>query len=64
MILGCKYCNNNEFVTIQNHYEIYKVVNGKLEYQKSETIDEKFKLYCRECSEEFKLSESDIQITQ
>lgn len=53
MTIQCKRCENNkEFITKLNKYSIYEVINNELEYQKDETIEEKFQLYCRECSEE------------
>ena len=53
MAIMCKHCGNDkEFITQPNQYTIYKVINGELEYQKTELINEKCKLYCRECSTE------------
>ena len=54
MKIKCKSCgNDDEFITQPNSYEIHKVIDGKLQYQKNEIIDDEFKLYCRKCSEEF-----------
>jgi hypothetical protein len=50
----CINCGCQEFVTQPNSYDIYKVVNGKLEFQESELIDNKFILYCRECGKRYK----------
>jgi len=47
----CK-CGSTEFITELNSYDIYNIVNNKLEFIKSEIIDNEIKLYCRNCSEE------------
>jgi len=49
----CK-CGSTEFITNPNSYDIYNIVGNKLEFIKSETIDDKLKFYCRNCSEELK----------
>ncbi len=50
---ACQNCDNDdEFITQPNKYEVYKIVNNKLEYQNTEIIGEKINLYCRECSAE------------
>lgn len=55
MKIECKECgNDSEFITQPNKYEIYEVVDGELEHQKTELINEEFKLYCRDCSTELK----------
>ncbi len=46
----CKVCGCDEFITNPNKYDIYKIINGKLEFQRSELIDDKIELFCRECS--------------
>jgi len=46
----CKVCGCNEFITNPNKYDTYKIINGKLEFQRSELIDDKIELFCRECS--------------
>ena len=54
MEIQCKHCGNkDEFITQANSYEIYKIIDEKIQYQKNQIIDGEFKLYCRECSEEF-----------
>jgi len=45
----CKVCGCDEFTTNPNKYDIYKIIDGKLEFQKSELIDDKIVLFCREC---------------
>ena len=45
-------CGSNEFITKPNAYDIYKLVDGKVEFEKHEFIEDKFVLYCRNCSKE------------
>jgi len=52
-IKPCK-CGSVEFVTEPNQYDVYELIDGKLEFQHSENVEEEIKLYCRECCEEFK----------
>ncbi|GAB6392148.1 MAG: hypothetical protein MdMp014T_1521 [Treponematales bacterium] len=47
---NCPNCGCNEFVTQLNAYDVYCIVDGKPEYQRSELTDET-DLYCRECGE-------------
>lgn len=32
----CKNCDSEEFISTTNQYDIYKLVNGKLDFQNSE----------------------------
>jgi hypothetical protein len=50
----CKHCGSTEFITNLNSYDVYEIFGGKLGWQRSEIIDEKFRLFCRECGEELK----------
>ena len=50
--IKCKHCDSTEFITALHTYDVYGVVDGKLELQSTETVDNGFGLYCRECSEE------------
>lgn len=52
----CPVCGNFDFCTLLNSYDIYMIHQGKLTYVKSQLIDEEFKIYCRECGEEFPLT--------
>ena len=55
MNLKCKHCGNgSEFITQPNSYEVWAIVNNRLEYQHNEFVAEELKLYCRDCSEELK----------
>jgi hypothetical protein len=47
---NCPNCGYDEFVTQLNAYDVYRIVDGKPEYQRSELTDET-DLYCRECGE-------------
>lgn len=47
-------CGGTEFITQPNQCEIYKVINNKLVYVYSETLQEDLRLYCIECSKELK----------
>ena len=53
----CKVCGCDEFITNPNKYDIYKIINGKLEFQRSELIEDKIELFCREC---FKVAQNEI----
>ena len=46
----CK-CGINEFITKPNSYDVYQIVDGKLEYKNAESVNDKLILYCRECGE-------------
>ena len=45
----CKVCGCDEFITTPNKYDIYKIINGKLEFQRSELIEDEIELFCRDC---------------
>jgi hypothetical protein len=47
-------CGSKEFITEPNSYDVYEVIDDKLEYQKTEMIEDEVKIYCRECGEEMK----------
>lgn len=47
----CK-CGHTEFVTNSNSYDVYQIINNKLEFIKSELIEDNLKFYCRNCGEE------------
>jgi len=46
-------CGSTEIITDLNSYDIYKIIEGKLEFQSSELINDEIKFYCRECGEVF-----------
>lgn len=45
---NCK-CGSDEFITKPNQYDIYQIIDGKLEFIKSEFTWDEEKLYCRGC---------------
>mgnify|MGYP006874344452 FL=1 len=49
--LKCKYCGCTEFITQLNKYDVYEVIDNKLEYITTESIDEPDEFYCRDCGE-------------
>lgn len=49
--LKCKYCGCTEFITQPNKYDVYEVVENKLEYISTENIDDSDVFYCRDCGE-------------
>jgi len=44
----CK-CGSKEFITAPNSYDVYKIIKDRLEYQKSQFIDDELVFYCRKC---------------
>lgn len=48
-------CGSKEFISEPNQYDVYEIIDGELVLQKSEPIEEKLKLFCRECSKELNL---------
>jgi len=57
---SCSNCGCDEFVTNPFRYDIFKSKNGKIIFEKSETVDEKVNLFCRDCSEKIHFNEDDI----
>ena len=48
----CPKCGSSEFVTKPNRYECLNFVDDGFQIQKSEIVDDKYKIYCRECGVE------------
>jgi len=48
---GCKKCGGEEFISHPNQYDVFMVGedDDELDYVGSELINEKLKLYCRDC---------------
>ena len=42
-------CGSEEFVSNPDRYSTYKLIDGKLEFQKSEIINSEDVISCREC---------------
>jgi len=49
----CK-CGSTEFVSNLNSYDVFELVDGKLEFQRKENIDNKEEIFCRECGKKLK----------
>jgi len=47
-------CGSTEFITELNQYDVYELINGNLEFQRSEDVEDEIKIYCRECGKEFR----------
>lgn len=52
-------CGSKEFITQPNQYDLYKLVDNKIKFQKSLSTDDKLILYCRECG---KIYKEDIEL--
>jgi hypothetical protein len=46
-------CGSTEFATNLNSYDIYELIDGKLEWIRSELAHNELKFYCRDCGEEY-----------
>lgn len=56
----CNNCGCKEFITKPNRYDVFESKNGKIIFKKSENVDEKVILFCRDCSEKICINENDI----
>ena len=50
-IKPCK-CGSTEFITKPSQYDVYQIIDGKLEMVDTLSTEDNFKLFCRECGEE------------
>jgi hypothetical protein len=50
-------CGSLEFITKPNQYDVYEIIDKKLEFVKSILVEEEEKLYCRDCSKKLVLRE-------
>lgn len=50
-------CGSTEFCTEPNQYDIYELINGKLEWIEATGTNDEFILYCRDCGEEYEADE-------
>jgi hypothetical protein len=48
-------CGLAEFVTNPNSYDVFELVNGKLEFVKRESVNEKENIFCRKCGKKAKI---------
>jgi hypothetical protein len=60
-VYRCRECDCEEFVSQPNQYDVFKNNNGKLVFKKSELVNNKLELFCRNCSEKLKFKEDDIK---
>lgn len=57
----CKECGCEEFVSQPDQYNIFENKNGILVFKKSELVNDKLKLFCRECSKRLEFNEEDVK---
>jgi hypothetical protein len=48
-------CGSTEFVSNLNSYDVFELVDGKLEFQRSELIEKGKEIFCRECGKKLKI---------
>jgi len=48
----CPKCGSIEFITQPNRYDCLSILNGQFQVEKSEFIDEKERIFSRECGAE------------
>jgi len=48
----CPKCNSDEFITNPNRYDCLRFINDDFQIDKSEIVDDKCRIYCRECGVE------------
>ena len=51
LVSPCK-CGSVDFASLPNRYDIYQIIDGKLELVQSPFTQEETKIFCRECGEE------------
>jgi DNA-directed RNA polymerase subunit RPC12/RpoP len=59
--IKCQHCGSSEFVTKPNWYEVYETIDGKLDFIRKESTNEKTELFCRNCSSKLDLKACEIQ---
>jgi len=47
----CQKCGGEEFITSLNSYDVYRIVEGKPVFVKTEVANMDFVLFCRECGQ-------------
>ncbi len=59
MIASPKPCNCNceEFITKPIRYDCYEIIDDKLAYIQTERVDERIRLFCRDCGKELENAE-------
>ncbi len=61
MNLKCKNCGSYEFISKPNRYDVFKSDGKKIQFQRSELINEKLDLYCRNCSEKIEINKNYVK---
>ncbi|WP_027002836.1 hypothetical protein [Hugenholtzia roseola] len=56
----CQNCACQEFISRPSLYDIFEHQEGKLVFVKSEIMEEKIELFCRECSEKLDFDQTDL----
>ena len=61
--IKCQECGGQEFITIPNRYDVYVVIDAKLELIDSLQAEGEVyrELYCRDCSEKLSINLREIQ---
>lgn len=54
-------CGSDEFVSKPNRYDIYQIIDGKLELIESAFTQDGIKLFCRDCGK--KLKNADVLVS-
>jgi len=54
----CPKCGSEDFITQLNRYDCLKFVSGEFQAEKSEFVNEKERVFCRECSNEIDVKTS------
>jgi len=52
--MGACECGSEEFITQPNAYDVYKLINEKLEFVSQEFVEGETILRCRVCGNEYK----------
>ena len=60
--LNCNKCSCDEFVSKPNRYDVYQIVEGRLQLIQSPFTEKEIKLYCRECGEELVGAEELVEV--
>lgn len=60
--LNCNKCGCDEFISKPNRYDVYQIIEGRLQLIQSPFTEEEIKLYCRECGEELVGAEELVEV--
>jgi len=48
----CPKCGSDEFITKPNRYNVLRFIGGSFQVDKTEIINDEYRIFCRECSAE------------